>query len=98
HPNVGNADINELCALLECQNLAAIDKFCLLSPSLSELVGAVRFDRLRDAIDNLDFQLGADLLRETLLAGGHEKSLEARQARLSHSSLCGRGRTVCPAR
>jgi hypothetical protein len=29
-------------------------------------VGAVRFDRLRDAIDNLDFHLGAELLRETL--------------------------------
>jgi hypothetical protein len=29
-------------------------------------VGAVRFDRLHDAIDNLDFQLGAELLRETL--------------------------------
>jgi PAS domain S-box-containing protein len=65
-PNIGNADISELCALLECQNLAAIDRFCVLSPSLSELVGAVRFDRLRDAIDNLDFQLGAELLRETL--------------------------------
>jgi PAS domain S-box-containing protein len=65
-PKIGNADIHELCALLECQNLAAIDKFGLLSPSLSELVGAVRFDRLRDAIDGLDFQLGAELLRETL--------------------------------
>jgi PAS domain S-box-containing protein len=65
--NVENADIEELCALLECQNLAAIDKFGLLSPSLSERVGAVRFDRLRDAIDNLQFQLGAELLRETLL-------------------------------
>jgi PAS domain S-box-containing protein len=65
-PNIGNADISELCALLECQNLAAIDRFCVISPSLSELVGAVRFDRLRDAIDNLDFQLGAELLRETL--------------------------------
>ena len=63
-PNVGNEDIKELCALLECQNLAGIDKFYLLSPSLSDLVGAVRFDRLRDAIDNLDFQLGAELLRE----------------------------------
>jgi PAS domain S-box-containing protein len=65
-PNIGNADISELCALLECQNLAAIDRFCVLSPSLSELVGAVRFDRLRDAIDSLDFHLGAELLRETL--------------------------------
>jgi HPt (histidine-containing phosphotransfer) domain-containing protein len=66
-PLVGTADIDELCALLESQNLAAIDKFALLSPSLSELVGAVRFDRLRDAIDNLDFQIGADLLHQALL-------------------------------
>jgi PAS domain S-box-containing protein len=61
--NAGRADVDELCALLECQNLAAIDKFCLLAPSLAALVGAVRFERLRDAIDNLDFQLGAELLR-----------------------------------
>jgi PAS domain S-box-containing protein len=77
-PNIGNADIEELCELLECQNLAAIDKFGSLSPSLSDLVGAVRFDRLRDAIENLNFQLGAELLRETLLVGGPEKSLKAR--------------------
>jgi HPt (histidine-containing phosphotransfer) domain-containing protein len=68
-PQIGNADIDGLFALLECQNLAAIDRFVLLSPSLSELVGAVRFERLREAIDNLDFQLGAELLRETLLVG-----------------------------
>jgi PAS domain S-box-containing protein len=67
-PKIGNPDIEALCALLECQNLAAMDKFALLSPSLSELVGAVRFERLREAIDNLDFQLGAQLLRETVLA------------------------------
>jgi PAS domain S-box-containing protein len=77
---IGNADIDELCALLECQNLAAIDNFSLLSPSLSELVGAVRFDRIRDAIDNLDFQLGAELLRETLPVERHETSYEGRQA------------------
>jgi len=67
-PKIGNPDIEALCALLECQNLAAMDKFALLSPSLSELVGAVRFERLREAIDNLDFQLGAQLLRETVAA------------------------------
>jgi hypothetical protein len=53
--------------LLESQNLAAVDKFAVLSSALSELVGAVRFDRLRDAIDNLDFQLGAELLHQALL-------------------------------
>jgi HPt (histidine-containing phosphotransfer) domain-containing protein len=83
-PNIGNADIEELCALLECQNLAAIDKFDFISSSLSGLVGAVRFDRLRDAIDNLNFQLGAELLRETLLVGENAESLKARQAGLSH--------------
>jgi CheY-like chemotaxis protein/HPt (histidine-containing phosphotransfer) domain-containing protein len=65
--DIGAKDIDELCALLECQNLAAVDKFGLLSPSLSELVGTVRFERLRDAVDNLDFQLGADLLRQATL-------------------------------
>jgi hypothetical protein len=67
-PKIGNPDLEALCRLLECQNLAAMDKFALLSPSLSELVGAVRFERLREAIDNLDFQLGAQLLRETVVA------------------------------
>jgi PAS domain S-box-containing protein len=65
--DIGAKDIDELCALLESQNLAAVDKFGLLSPSLSELVGTVRFERLRDAVDNLDFQLGADLLRQAAL-------------------------------
>lgn len=40
-----------------------------MSPSLSELVGPARFERLRVAIDNLDFQVGAELLRETLSVG-----------------------------
>jgi PAS domain S-box-containing protein len=58
------SDLDELLALLESQNLAAVDKFALLSPSLSGLVGTVRFNRLSEAIDNLDFQVGADLLRQ----------------------------------
>jgi hypothetical protein len=75
---VAGFDIDELCGLLECQNLAALDKFCLVSPSLSQMVGAVRFERLRDAIDNLNFQLGAELLRESLLVGRHEKGVGLR--------------------
>ena len=63
-PKIGAADIEELRALLERQNLAAIDKFSLISLSLSERLGAAHFDRLREAIDNLDFQLGADVLRD----------------------------------
>jgi PAS domain S-box-containing protein len=66
-PNIGTADIDELCALLESQNLAAIDKFGLLSLSLSEILSAARFERLRGAIDDLDFQRGAELLREAAM-------------------------------
>jgi hypothetical protein len=70
-PNISSADIDELCALLESQNLAAVDKFALLSLSLSETLGAARFDRLRDAIVDLDFQGGAELLREAAM---HQRS------------------------
>ena len=66
--NIGPGDIDELCVLLESQNLAAIDRFSLLSSSLSNLMGAVRFERLRDSIDNLEFQLGAELLHQALLS------------------------------
>ncbi|HXN08413.1 MAG TPA: response regulator, partial [Candidatus Acidoferrales bacterium] len=66
--NIGPGDIDEFCALLESQNLAAIDRFSLLSSSLSNLMGAVRFERLRDAMDNLDFQLGAELLHQARLS------------------------------
>jgi PAS domain S-box-containing protein len=69
HPDAGTAELDELCALLESQNLAALDKFNLISPSLGELVGALRFDRLRNAIENLDFHQGAQLLKEARLMG-----------------------------
>ena len=67
HSDAGTTELDELCALLESQNLAALDKFNLISPSLGETVGALRFDRLRVAIENLDFHQGAQLLRETRL-------------------------------
>jgi PAS domain S-box-containing protein len=61
------AQLDELCAQLERQDLAALEKFNALSLSLSELLGALRFDRLRHAIDNLDFQQGLQLLGEARL-------------------------------
>jgi hypothetical protein len=33
-------------------------------------MGPVLFQRLRDAIDNLEFQLGAELLHQALLSKG----------------------------
>ena len=62
------ADIDQLCLLLESQNIEASEKFSMLLPALSELMDAPTCDRLKEAIDNLDFQLGAGILRETLLA------------------------------
>jgi PAS domain S-box-containing protein len=56
--------LEELCVLLERQDLAALEKFKLLSWSLSEQIGALRFDRLREAVDNLDFRQGLQLLCE----------------------------------
>jgi hypothetical protein len=35
-----------------------------LASSLSDLLGTLRFDRLRDAIENLDFRQGLQLLFE----------------------------------
>jgi HPt (histidine-containing phosphotransfer) domain-containing protein len=61
---ISTADLDELYALLNHRNLEALDKFNLLAVPLSELLGVARFDSLRDAVEDLDFQLGAQLLRE----------------------------------
>jgi hypothetical protein len=45
----------------------APEKFKSLSLALSELLGALSFDRLRDAIDNLDFRQSLQLLCEARL-------------------------------
>jgi PAS domain S-box-containing protein len=67
HGNADLAQLNDLCVLLEGQDLSALHKFQLISSALSGMLGAVRFDRLRDAIENLDFQQAAQLLREAQL-------------------------------
>jgi CheY-like chemotaxis protein/HPt (histidine-containing phosphotransfer) domain-containing protein len=67
-PAVGRADVDRLCLLLESQNIEASDRFSALLPALSEMMDAATCERLKEAIDNLDFELGAGLLRKTLLA------------------------------
>ena len=67
-PSSGAEHVDELCALLDSRNLAALDKFSSLSPWLSETLGAARFGRIRDAVDNLDLSAGAQLLRQAMLA------------------------------
>jgi PAS domain S-box-containing protein len=61
--------LDELRVLLESQDLGALEKFKSLALSLSEMLGPLRFGRLLEAIDNLDFQQGAQLLREAHLMG-----------------------------
>ena len=57
------ARILELCSLLDHQNLEAMDRFAALSTALPGLIGEVCFERLRDAVEDLDFKRGAMLLR-----------------------------------
>jgi CheY-like chemotaxis protein len=64
-----NSDVEDLYGLLEGQDLAAVRKFDALSPRLRETLQTERFDRLKLAIENLDFHLGADLLRDLRRAG-----------------------------
>jgi PAS domain S-box-containing protein len=61
------SQIDDLCVLLERQDLGALETFKSLSPSLSELLGALRFNRLCDAIENLDFRHSLQLLGEVRL-------------------------------
>jgi PAS domain S-box-containing protein len=82
-PAVGAGDIDELRALLASQNIAALDRFELLSASLSALLGASRFAPLRDAIHELDFQVAAELLRQVGLEEEATHSVEARHPMLS---------------
>jgi hypothetical protein len=56
------AQLIELCALFERQDFAALAQFESMSLSLSELLGAPRIDRLRDALDILGFRQGLPLL------------------------------------
>jgi PAS domain S-box-containing protein len=61
--HLSDSDFDDLCALLDSQNLAAVDKFDSISLPLRETLESERFERLKAAIDSLEFQRGADLLR-----------------------------------
>jgi PAS domain S-box-containing protein len=62
--HIKTAEIDELCTLLDARNLSAIERFNAVSQSLRENLHSARFDRLSEAIDNLDFTQAAALLRE----------------------------------
>jgi CheY-like chemotaxis protein/HPt (histidine-containing phosphotransfer) domain-containing protein len=62
---INQTEIDELCTLLDAHNLSAIDRFSSVSQSLCNNLHPARFDRLSEAIDNLEFARAAELLRET---------------------------------
>jgi HPt (histidine-containing phosphotransfer) domain-containing protein len=72
--NADAAQLDDLCVLLESQDLAALAKFKLVSRSLSHILGPLRFDRLSAAIDNLNFPQGVQLLREAQILGPSQSS------------------------
>ena len=63
HPGDPHAQIDELCSLLDHQNLEAMDRFAALSPMLAGSIGHGCFEQLREAVEELDFKRGAVLLR-----------------------------------
>jgi len=62
--HIKTTEIDELCTLLDAHNLSAIERFGAVSQSLRDNLHSARFDRLSEAIDNLDFTQAAALLRE----------------------------------
>jgi PAS domain S-box-containing protein len=55
-------DLEELRILLETQNLSAMDKFSEISASLRKHSSQAAFDRLAQAVEELNFSLAAQLL------------------------------------
>ncbi len=68
--SISPSQIGDLTALLESHNLAALDRFGSLADQLLAVLGSLRFERLREAIENLDFETGAEVLREWRQAAG----------------------------
>jgi PAS domain S-box-containing protein len=67
-PEACAGELDELCFLLETQNLEALDKFSAMAPSLSAMLGARPLEAMRAAIQNLEFAAGAQLLRTAMIA------------------------------
>jgi CheY-like chemotaxis protein len=63
-PRDPTAEIRELQALFESQDLEATVRFSALSRSLTELLDEAHFRELREAVDDLDFSRAARLLRD----------------------------------
>jgi CheY-like chemotaxis protein len=63
-PNLCIEDLDELRILLESQNLSAMDKFSEIAAALRKQSGQEKFDRLAQAVEELNFSFAAQLLSE----------------------------------
>jgi len=62
-PSDAKEAMEELCSLLQSRDFAAVHRAAEHAASLRALLGATKFELVRDAIDRLDFDRGAALLR-----------------------------------
>jgi PAS domain S-box-containing protein len=69
-PPATQATIQDLLELLDGRDLQALDRFTAVASSLSVTLGGARFAQLRAAIEGLDFEVAAELLRGAALTSG----------------------------
>jgi len=62
-PPATQATIQDLLGLLDARNLEALDRFDVVASSLSTTLSAACFAQVRAAIEGLDFEVAAELLR-----------------------------------
>jgi len=62
-PPATQATIQDLLDLLDGRNLDALDRFSEVASSLSATLGGAGFAQLRAAMEGLDFDVAAQLLR-----------------------------------
>ncbi|BDI03557.1 PAS domain-containing hybrid sensor histidine kinase/response regulator [Sphaerotilus microaerophilus] len=72
-PPLHTEDLRELAELLRRQDLAALDRFQILSPALRGAWGAERYRRARAAVDELQFRQALEVLEEGA-SGGNDVS------------------------
>ena len=69
-PPATQAAIQDLLDLLDGRNLEALDRFSEVASSLSATLDGACFAQLRAAIEGLDFDVAAELLRGATLTCG----------------------------
>ena len=69
-PPATQATIQDLLGLLDARNLEALERFGMVASSLRTTLSAACFAQIRAAIEGLDFEAAAELLRGAALTSG----------------------------